>query len=92
MCAERSVKYRYAYLLSAAEAVSAVDRGADQIANAGDTVSLVYTITNTGNTCLRDVEVVDPSAGELLCSSEYSGECPRLGWTGVWAAPRWQQD
>lgn len=51
-----------------------VDDGADGVTNAGDDVTLSYTITNTGNTCLRDIVVDDPSGGTLECTAEFSGE------------------
>lgn len=50
-----------------------VDNGLDGVTNAEDEVTLTYTVTNTGNTCLGDVVVDDPSAGTLQCTTTYSG-------------------
>ncbi len=50
-----------------------VDDGSDGVTNTGDKVTLTYTITNTGNTCLGNVLVDDPSAGTLECTQEFSG-------------------
>lgn len=53
-----------------------VDNGPDGVINADDEVTLTYTVTNTGNTCLREVGVDDPSGGTLQCTAKYSGAEP----------------
>lgn len=50
-----------------------VDNGVEGVTNDGDEVTLAYTVTNTGNTCLGNVVVDDPSAGTLQCAAEFSG-------------------
>ena len=50
-----------------------VDKGLDGLTNAEDEVTLTYTVTNTGNTCLGKVVVDDPPAGTLQCTADYSG-------------------
>lgn len=55
------------------EIVGGVDNGADGVVNVGDEVTLAYTVTNTGNTCLGNVVVDDPSPGTLACSTDFSG-------------------
>lgn len=60
-----------------------VDDGADGVTNAGDEVTLSYTITNTGNTCLGDIVVDDPSGGTLECTADFSGKrASTEKWTG----------
>ena len=51
-----------------------IDKGIDAVSSAGDLITAVHTITNTGNTCLRDVEVSDLDIGGLSCSSGFEGE------------------
>lgn len=55
------------------EIVDRVDNGADGVVNVGDEVTLAYTVTNTGNTCLGNVVVADPSPETLECSADFSG-------------------
>lgn len=50
-----------------------VDKGLDGVTNTEDEVTLTYTVTNTGNTCLGNIVVDDPSAGTLKCTAEFSG-------------------
>ncbi|CAM9245227.1 unnamed protein product [Ectocarpus sp. 13 AM-2016] len=64
------------------EIVGGVDNGADGVVNVGDEVTLAFTVTNTGNTCLGNVVVDDPSPGTLACSADFSGDdlfCPLDG-------------
>lgn len=44
------------------------------VASAGDAFTVVHTITNIGNTCLRDITLSDLNIIELECSAEFTGE------------------
>ncbi|CAM9777771.1 unnamed protein product, partial [Sphacelaria rigidula] len=47
----------------------ALDTGADGICNAGDEISYEIVARNTGNTCLRDVEVTDTISGSTCVAT-----------------------
>ena len=53
--------------------VAVVDDGSDGVTSAGDQVTLTFTITNDGNTCLGNIVVDEPFAGALDCTKEFSG-------------------
>lgn len=55
-----------------------VDDGPNGVTNTGDKVTLTYTITNTGNTCLGNILVDAPSAGTLDCTEDFSGTGMKL--------------
>lgn len=63
----------FAFVCRLTEVVAVVDNGLDGVTNAEDEVTLTYTVTNTGNTCLGNIVVDDPSAGTLQCTAEHSG-------------------
>lgn len=62
--------------------------GLDGVTNAEDEVMLTYIVTNTGNTCLRNVAVDDPSAGTLQCTAEFSGPGSKTRYTDRGGATR----
>lgn len=47
--------------------------GEDATLNAGDAIEYGMEVTNTGNTCLVDVDVRDSEAGTLHCPVSYAG-------------------
>lgn len=70
--------------------VAVVDNGADGVTNAGDEVALSYSVTNTGNTCLGDIVLDDPSTGTLECTAEFSGK--RANTEKKWVGKASRQD
>lgn len=73
VCPDRSAFSVPLGMCGHSEIVDRVDDGADGVVNVGDEVTLAYTVTNTGNTCLGSVVVDDPSPGTLACSADFSG-------------------
>ncbi|CAM9171448.1 unnamed protein product, partial [Ectocarpus sp. 8 AP-2014] len=58
-----------------------VHAGTDGVVNAGDTVLYSFTVTNTGQTCLAVLSVLDDNAGDVNCAfvANMAGEalfCP----------------
>lgn len=45
-----------------------VHAGTDGVVNAGDTVLYSFTVTNTGQTCLAVLSVLDDNAGDVNCA------------------------
>ncbi|WP_164519589.1 DUF7507 domain-containing protein [Nocardioides ferulae] len=60
------VPARIQLVKSAGEVTDLDGNGAD----AGDTITYSFTVTNTGNTVLTDIEVSDPKVGEVTCPDD----------------------
>lgn len=48
--------------------------GGDGVLNAGDTIEYNMNVTNSGNTCLMDVRVMDVGMASIECDAWYPGE------------------
>lgn len=56
------------------------DPGEDGVLTAGDTIEYNMNVTNTGNTCLMGVRVMDDGMASIECKARYPGKWG-LYWT-----------
>lgn len=57
-----------------ADTKSSIENGEDSVLGTGDVITHKVTITNTGTTCIYQLELTDALNTDMVCQPSYTGE------------------